>query len=266
MIDSASMKRPNILVIAGHDPSGGAGIQADIEAAAANGAHAATVITLLTCQDTTNVHGVEAVAADFFDRCLETALADMDFAVIKVGVIANAEQVMRIVDLAERLPDVPLVVDPVLRAAGGGTLADDSVGQALRDHLFAHADVVTPNAGEARLLCDGEADIDRCGARLSANGRCALITGGDEGDGEVINREYVAGEPREMHRWPRLPGVFHGSGCTLASALAAQLAHGHDRATAVRLAQAYVWRTLDNAFAAGSGQRIPARIQPARDS
>ncbi|MES1929692.1 bifunctional hydroxy-methylpyrimidine kinase/ hydroxy-phosphomethylpyrimidine kinase [Salinisphaera dokdonensis CL-ES53] len=260
------MKRPNILVIAGHDPSGGAGIQADIEAAAANGAHAATVITLLTCQDTTNVHGVEAVDTAFFARCLDTALADMRFDAIKIGVVANVEQVERIVAVARQLPHVPLVVDPVLRAAGGGTLADDSVGQALRDTLFAHADVVTPNAGEARLLCDGDNDIDRCGARLATHDTCALITGGDEGDGEVINREYVADRSPVAHAWPRLPGVFHGSGCTLASAIAAQLAHGHDRPTAIRRAQAYVWRTLDAAFAAGHGQRIPARIQPTPDA
>lgn len=265
MLDCAAMKRPNILVIAGHDPSGGAGIQADIEAAADNGVHAATVITLLTCQDTANVYGVEAIDTAFFDRCLDTVLADMRFDAIKIGVLANVEQVDRITALAQRLPDVPMVVDPVLRAAGGGTLADDSVGQALRDTLFAHADVITPNAGEARLLCDGETDIDRCGAHLATHDTCALITGGDEGDGEVVNHEYVAGRSPVAHAWPRLPGVFHGSGCTLASALAAQLAHGHDRAMAVRRAQAYVWRTLDTAFAAGRGQRIPARIRPAPD-
>lgn len=258
------MTKPNILVIAGHDPSGGAGIQADIEAAAANGAHAATVITLLTCQDTTNVHGVQAVDDAFFSDCLETVVADMRFDAIKTGVIANAHQVRLIAALSERLPDVPLVVDPVLVAAGGGALADDHVGHALRDELFARATVITPNAREARALCDGEKDIERCGALLSTRTPNVLITGGDEDDAPVINRRYVDGERAQRYEWPRLDGVFHGSGCTLASTVAAHLAHGHDPDEALARAQEYTWHSLERAFNAGRGQRIPARITDAR--
>lgn len=261
----ARMKRPNILVLAGHDPSGGAGIQADIESVAANGAHAATVITLLTCQDTVNVHSVQPVALDFFRRCLDAVLADMRFDAIKVGVVANPDQVTLIADLARSLPQVPLVVDPVLRAAGGGQLADDAVGLALREQLFELADVVTPNADEARLLCDGEPDLQTCGERLSNWARSALITGGDEsdegGENEVVNQLFIDGSRVASTGWPRLPGVFHGSGCTLASAVAAQLAHGVEREAALQAAQSYVWQTLDQAFAAGQGQRIPARMQ-----
>lgn len=253
------MTRPNILVIAGHDPSGGAGIQADIESAGANGVHAANVLTLLTCQDTVNVHSVSPVDNTFFLRCLDTVRADMCFAAIKVGAVANAAQVEHIATLAQALPEVPLVVDPVLRAAGGGTLADDAVGMALRERLFALAAVITPNASEARLLCDGETDLDHCGAQLSGRGCHVLITGGDEGEGDIVNRRYAAGAYAGHDRWPRLPGVFHGSGCTLASALAARLAHGEDLDTALRLAQDYTWQTLAQAFKAGRGQAIPAR-------
>jgi len=255
----AGMERPNILVIAGHDPSGGAGIQADIESAAANGVHAANVITLLTCQDTANVYGVSPVAATFFQQCLDTAQADMTFAAIKTGVIADPDQVERIAQLARAAPAVPLVVDPVLRAAGGGNLADDAVGMAVREQLFPLADMITPNAGEARLLCQGETDIDRCGAQLSAYGCDVLITGGDDDTAEVVNRLYRAGDCVRSDRWPRLSGTFHGSGCTLASAIAAQLARGHDPETALYAAQAYTHRTLEQAFTAGRGQAIPAR-------
>ncbi len=257
------MTRPNILVLAGHDPSGGAGIQADIESAAANGAHAAPVITLLTCQDTTNVHGVQSVDSDFFRACLARVCADMTFAAIKVGVAASPEQVHIIAELARTMPDVPLVLDPVLRAAGGGQLADDRVGVALVDTLFQQSTVITPNAAEARLLCDGEADIDRCGERLSRQASAVLITGGDEDDDEVINRLYVAGRLENSYRWPRLAGTFHGSGCTLASAIAARLAAGEPLAPALEQAQAYTWHTLERAFAAGRGQLIPARFKPA---
>jgi len=257
------MTRPNILVLAGHDPSGGAGIQADIESAAANGAHAVPVITLLTCQDTTNVHTTQAVDNGFFRACLERVCADMSFAAIKIGVVASPEQVRIIDEFARTMADAPLVLDPVLRAAGGGQLADDRVGVALVDTLFEQATVITPNAAEARLLCDGESDIDRCGERLSRQASAVLITGGDEDDDQVINRLYIAGRLESTRRWPRLPGTFHGSGCTLASAIAARLAAGEPLAPALEQAQAYTWNTLEHAFAAGRGQLIPARITPA---
>ncbi|MES1926414.1 hydroxymethylpyrimidine/phosphomethylpyrimidine kinase [Salinisphaera sp. T31B1] len=254
------MNRPNILVLSGHDPSGGAGLQADIESAAANGAHAAVVPTLLTCQDTTNVYDVQAVDADFFSRSLDCVCADMRFGAIKIGALADADQVARIARLTQDLPDIALVVDPVLRAAGGGRLADDAVARALIDQLFERAWVITPNAAEARLLCDGQADIDACGRQLSDLARAVLITGGDEDDSEVVNRLYVRGQPMRTMRWPRLAGVFHGSGCTLASAIAAQLARGQELDDALEAAQAYTWHTLEHAFTAGRGQRIPARL------
>ncbi|WP_348766160.1 hydroxymethylpyrimidine/phosphomethylpyrimidine kinase [uncultured Salinisphaera sp.] len=254
------MKRPNILVIAGHDPSGGAGIQADIEAAAAHGVHAATVISLLTCQDTHNVYGVKPVASDFFAQCLDAVVADMHIDAVKLGVIASAEHVAIIARLMDRLGDTPLVIDPVLVAAGGGTLADDTVGQALQDTLFERACAITPNAREARALCAGEIDLDRCGEALSERTPNVLITGGDEGGVEVVNRRYARGRAMQRYQWPRIDGVFHGSGCTLASAVAARIALGHSPDEALQHAQQYTWETLERAFAAGGGQRIPARI------
>ena len=171
------------------------------------------MVTLLTCQDTTNVYGVSPVEIGFFRRCLDTAIADMSFGAIKIGVVADVAQVAAIAELVQARPDIPLVVDPVLRAAGGGTLAGDAVGQALRDQLFAHATVITPNAAEARLLCDGESELARCGERLSLTGGHALITGGDEDGAAVVNRGFVAGRLAHTYEWPRVPGVFHGSGC-----------------------------------------------------
>lgn len=257
------MTRPNILVIAGHDPSGGAGIQADIESVAANRGHAASVVTLLTCQDTSSVYDIRPVDGPFFQHCLDIVRADMTFAAIKTGVIADTDQVERIAQLAGELPDVPLIVDPVLRAAGGATLADDAVGTAVRERLFPLADVITPNAREAALLCDGETDIDACGARLCASGCDVLITGGDAETTDVVNRFYRAGQCMRNDRWPRLQGTFHGSGCTLASAIAAQLGRGRNIYSALDAAQAYTDRTLQQAFAAGRGQAIPARWEPA---
>ncbi len=255
------MDYPNVLVIAGHDPSGGAGLQADIEAIAAQHAHAATVATLLTCQDTHDVHDVWPVERAFFRRCLDVVVADMPVAAIKVGAVANVEQVSIIAELAARLAPAPLVVDPVLKAAGGGRLADTPVGAALLDPLFEHATVVTPNAAEARLLCNAAADLDDCGAQLCRRAAHALITGGDEPGGGVVNTLFTREASPRAYAWPRLPGRFHGSGCTLAATLAARLAHGDNLMAAIETAQRATWEALAAGFAAGSGQSIPRRLR-----
>jgi len=263
-VSIAGMNKSNVLVLAGHDPSGGAGLQADIEAIAAQGAHAATVATLLTRQDTHDVSAVQPVADDFFCACVDTLLADMSFAAIKTGAISSSAQIERIAQLTQARPDLPLVVDPVLVAAGGGRLAADPVGQALRDRLFTRARVITPNAREARTLCPKATTLDQCGTQLAEAGCAVLITGGDENSPSVVNRLYVAGQTTREFEWARLPGVFHGSGCTLASAIAARLAQGDNLETAVETAQQYVAHTLAHAFAAGSGQAIPDRLYALR--
>lgn len=255
------MEYPNVLVIAGHDPSGGAGLQADIEAIAAQRAHAATVPTLLTCQDTRDVYDVLPVATAFVQDCIDRLVADMRFAAIKVGVVANTEQVRIIHATAQRLAPIPVVVDPVLKAAGGGQLADEPVARALVDLLFQRAAVITPNAAEARRLCHGQPDLVECGRRLAKRARHVLITGGDEPDEAVINTLYSDGETQRRWRWPRLPGRYHGSGCTLAATLAARLAHRDSPAAAIETAQRITWQALEAGTAAGSGQTVPRRLQ-----
>lgn len=256
---------PNVLCLSGHDPSGGAGLHADIEAVTAQGAHAAGVITCLTRQDTRNAYGVTPLDAGEFAAQIETLEADMRFDAFKVGLVGSAAQVEVIADLARRHPDVPLVVDPVLRAGGGATLASDPINKALATHLYDVALYLTPNAAEARLLRDGEPDLDTCGRRLSEEAGWVLITGGDLPGDEVVDRLYRGGEPvTEYRNGPRLPGRYHGSGCTLASALAARLALGDDPRAAAAAAVAYTRRCLEHAFAAGGGQLIPDRFHHVR--
>lgn len=254
------MRRSNVLIASGHDPSGGAGVQADIEAVAAQGAHAASVITVLTRQDTRNVYAAQAIDDAFFVACLTTLGEDMRFDAIKTGVLGSPAQVAALAAFKDRLPAVPLVVDPVLVASGGGRLAEDPVARALREQLCPRATLITPNLAEARRLCDGEPDPDACGARLAALGCGVLITGGDQGDREVVNHFYGPAGERRSYRWPRRPGVFHGSGCTLAAAVGARLALGDSLAEALMTAQRYTARCLERAFAAGSGQPIPDRF------
>lgn len=250
---------PNVLVLSGHDPSGGAGLQADIEAIAALGAHPAVVITALTRQDSGNAYEVWPEPGERFASVLATLEADMEFAAVKVGLVGSVEQIDCIATYALAHPGAALVVDPVLRAGGGGALASDPVARALRERLFRHAAVLTPNAAEARSLCPGLTDIDRCGALLSRLAGHVLITGGDEPGAQVVNRLYADGEPVRRFSWPRLPHRFHGSGCTLAAALAARLALGDDVAAAAEGAQHYVHACLESGFAPGGGQHIPQR-------
>lgn len=255
---------PNVLCLSGHDPSGGAGMQADIEAVAAQGAHAAGVLTALTRQDTRNAYAVTPIAADEFSAEIDTLLADMSFDAFKVGLVATPDQVAVITELAGAHPDTPLVVDPVLRAGGGATLADDPVAEALSRRLFDRATLLTPNAAEARLLCPDAADLNTCGRRLAQTAGWVLVTGGDEPGERVCNTLFNVRGVVERFEWPRLPYHYHGSGCTLAAALAARLALGEDVPAAVAAAQDYTWHCLERSFAPGRGQHVPDRFDRGR--
>ncbi|SFF59328.1 hydroxymethylpyrimidine/phosphomethylpyrimidine kinase [Fontimonas thermophila] len=251
---------PQVLCISGHDPSGGAGLQADIEAIAAQGAHALGVITALTVQDSRDARRVQPIAPALIGEQLAHLLADCRIDAIKLGLLGDADQVPHILRAIERAR-VPVVVDPVLRAGGGGALASAATARALLEQLLPVATVATPNAAEARRLAAEAADLDTAAQQLLARG-CAhlLITGGDEDTAEVENRWYQPHQPPYIFRWPRLPGGFHGAGCTLAAALAARLAFGEHIAVALDTAQRYVQGCLERALRIGGGRPIPNRV------
>jgi hydroxymethylpyrimidine/phosphomethylpyrimidine kinase len=255
--------RPTVLCLSGHDPGGGAGLQADIEAVAALGGHAVGVITAHTVQDTTDVRRVVAADVALLREQVDALLADIPIGAVKVGLIGDSGQVDFLADLVARVGR-PLVLDPVLRAGGGAELATDTLVSELKRVLLPRVDVLTPNAVEARRLT-GLQDLDACGAALlEAGARNVLITGGDDVHGApaevVVNRWYRhAGAPRAFS-WPRLRGPFHGAGCTLASAIAILLARGLPVAAALADAQAYVHAALERGFAPGRGRPIPGRL------
>lgn len=253
--------KPVVVVFAGHDATGGAGLQADIEAIASLGGHAATVVTALTIQDTRNVHRFECVPASLLVEQAEALLQDIAPAAFKLGMIGSEENVRAIVGILARFPGTPVVVDPVLAAGGGNDLGGNELTDALREELFPLATLVTPNSPEARRLVPAADTLAACAQGLLASG-CGhvLITGGHEPGIEVTSRLYGMHRLIAEHRWPRLPGDFHGSGCTLASAIAALLAQGIDVAGAVDEALAYTWHALGNARSPGHGQKIPDRL------
>lgn len=251
---------PIVLILAGNDPSGGAGICADTQAITALGAHPAPVITALTVQDTRDAYRVEPVEPALVIAQAETVLADLPVAAIKLGLLGNAAICAAVADLLDRHRQLPVVIDPVLLAAGGATLAEAEVVDLYLKRLIPRATLVTPNAHESRRLAPASADPEtRAATLLELGARWVLIKGGDEATPSVDDLLLGRDGTRVFARWPRLAGNFHGSGCTLAAAIAARLAHGDAVPAAVSTAQRHVQRWLVGSWQLGRGQRIPAR-------
>ena len=244
---------PIVLTFAASDPTGGAGLQADLLTLAALGCHPLSVLTGLTVQDTSGVEHLEAIAANLVVRQARALLAETRVAAFKAGVLASADNVRAVAAIAEAHAEVPLVVDPVLASGRGDLLASDAVRAALLEALVPRTTVLTPNSVEAERLGGAQRLLD-LGARY------VLVTGTHDDTPEVINRLYAAGGLVREDRWQRLPGSYHGSGCTLASALAAALANGRGVPEAVHEAQAYTWQALAAGFRTGAGQLLPNRF------
>lgn len=258
---SGSPAIPVVMAFAGHDPTGGAGVQADIEALASMGCHAAPVITALTVQDTRNVMAVTPVEAPLLVEQARAVLEDMNVAVFKVGLLGSVTIVEAIHTLLQDYPQTPLVLDPVLRAGGGTELADEAIVEAMRTLLFPLTTVLTPNSQEARRLAPEADDLDACAQELMDAGcEYLLITGSHETTPAVINRFYGNRRLLDSFTWERLPQQFHGSGCTLAAAIAGLLAHGMEPCTAIQEAQEYTWETLKQGYRVGMGQAVPNRL------
>lgn len=236
-------------------------MQADIEAIAQMGCHACSIVTALTVQDTHDVHSVIPLPAEHIQAQAETLLRDVRIDAIKIGLIGSAECAAALADIVRRLPSVPMVLDPVLTAGGGQALADAELIAAIQTLLLPLTRVLTPNTHEARRLAPGAENLGQCGFDLLALGcRHVLITGTHEHGPCVTNRFFAENRDMEAFQWERLGHSYHGSGCTLASSLAALLAGGLDPLPAVQAAQRYTWQTLKTGFRLGQGQRIPNRL------
>lgn len=252
--------RPSVLCLSGLDPTGGAGIQADIETMLMTGSHCLPVITSLTVQDTHNVRSSTRVQAELLTAQVQTLLEDVPICAIKIGLIDNPETVAVIGQILSEHQDIPIVADPVLKAGGGFDFGAADLAQAYRSLILPYVSVVTPNTEELRLLTPQSGstemaaqDLHDCGADHM------LLTGTHATSADVINRLFCGKDEIGLWHWPRLPGEYHGSGCTLAAALASYLAQGLPMTDAAEKAQVFTWQALESAWPAGRGQLIPAR-------
>ena len=266
---------PLVLTFAATDPSSGAGLQADLLTLASIGCHPLSVVTAITVQDTVGVESVMTFDAEWIDEQARSVLEDMQVAAFKLGMLGSVENVAVIAEIVADYPDIPLLIDPILASGRGDELATDDMLDAMSELLFPQATLITPNSLEARRLAltddDNEEDedgtsLDLCAQRLLDLGsEYVLITGTHERGPQVINTLYGPQSLVRAYAWERLPGNYHGSGCTLTSAIAACMAHGLSVEEAVAEAQEYTWQTLKAGFRPGMGQYIPDRLFWARE-
>ena len=279
---------PIVLVFAGSDPSGGAGIQADLLTLASLGCHGLSVITALTVQDTERVCAIDPIDAAWVEDQARQVLEDMRIDAFKIGLIGSVENVSAIAEIVSDYPDIPLILDPVLAAGNGDDMASRHIIEAIRELLIPQTTVLTPNSLEARRLVARDVDddlppLEACAeALLTLGAEYVLITGTHENAHQVVNNLYGPLPDRNTtddtdsdddasaiglvrsDAWTRLSGSYHGSGCTLASAIAALIANGETIPDAVRAAQEYTWNALKAGFRPGMGQFIPDRFFWAR--
>lgn len=263
---------PIVLAFGATDPSGGAGLQADILTVASMGCHPLSVVTAVTIQDTGGVDDILPIDAEWVSDQARAVLEDMPVAAFKIGLLGSVENIAAIAEIISDYPEIPLVFDPVLASGRGDALADEDMLDALRELLLPQTTILTPNSIEARRLIQDEEndednpDLTECARRIVQLGcEYVLVTGTHEHTPKVINTLYGESGLIRSDSWARLSGIYHGSGCTLASAIASLLANGLSMNEAVKEAQEFTWQALQYAFRPGMGQHIPDRLFWARD-
>ncbi len=252
---------PVVMTFAGSDPSGGAGLQADIETLASMGCHTTPVITAVTVQDTQQLFRFQEIDSSLVIEQARAVLEDIPVSVFKIGMVGSVENTEAIHSILMDYPEVPVVLDPLIAAGGGGELANDELIDAMVSLLFPLSTVLTPNSEEARAFAPEADTLDACAQEIMEMGsEYILITGTHENTPYVVNNLYGDNRLLESYTWDRLPASYHGSGCTLAAAIAGLLSQGLPPTTAVLEAQEFTWASLESGYRIGMGQHIPQRL------
>lgn len=254
--------RPTVLCFSGLDPSGGAGLQADIEAIGQSGAHAAIACTALTVQNSQQVFGFEATSKALLLAQANAVVGDLPIRCVKSGMLGTTDNIAALAEFLVAHPDYQYVLDPVLVANSGGSLGDQATLVKAFSQLIPLATVITPNTVELRALT-GEHDLQRATEKLFAMGaQAVLVKGGHEDTPDyILNTLYVSGKVDRESRCNRLDGEYHGSGCSLASYIAGRLAQGDALSLAVERAETWLFKVLSQAESpVKDGQKIPKRF------
>ena len=257
---------PKVMTFSSTDPSGGAGLQADILTIASLGCHPISITTGFTVQDTVGVNKLVSVDSAIVNDQARFILEDMKVSVFKLGLLGSKENIVTIAKIIADYPDIPLIIDPVLASGRGDKFLDFDSISLMVELLFPKALLVTPNTLEARRLVSYKKDfrklsIDEC-VKHFKDMKCQniLITGTHEETDNVVNTLYSSTNKIIPYHWDRLPGSYHGSGCTLTSAISAYYALGLSIGEAIEEAQYFTWQTLKSGFKPGKGQLIPNRF------
>lgn len=257
---------PVVMVVGGMDPSGGAGLCADIQTLSAMGCHAAPVITAITVQDTSAVKCYQLVEAEMIRSQMQSVLDDMTVSVVKTGMLGSREIVAAVSEVLSQRTDIQLIIDPVFSSNNNEALSEYLLSESISELLLPLASLICPNIPEAAVLARKDItatiDADECAALIcSSDAKCeCLITGTHAESSLVVNRYYRQGRKIKEWEWQRLEFDYHGSGCTLASAIAAGIAQGLQMEQALDKAQLFVIDSLLTGFKPGHGQHIPNRL------
>ncbi len=254
------INKPIVMCFSGLDPTGGAGIQADIETLFSIGCHCAPIVTCLTVQNSQNALSVTATNPALLVQQARAVLEDMPVQCFKIGLLADVQSVEVLHTLFKDYPRIPVVLDPVISAGGGFEFGGQEMADALRNLLLPLTTVLTPNTEEIRQLAPHADTLDACANELLDTGcEHILLTGTHAATTQVENRLYSTHQDVVLYDWPRLEFNYHGSGCTLAAAVAGYLAHDSDFRAAIQQAQRFTWEALNHGCRLGFGQHLPNR-------
>ena len=257
---------PKVMTFSATDPTGGAGLQADILTISSLGCHPVSITTGLTVQDTFGVNKLIPIDSELLNDQARLILEDMEVEIFKLGLMGSKENIATIAEIISDYPDIPLVIDPVLASGRGDEFSDIEARNMMMELLFPESLLITPNSSEARQLVSNDENpsnlpIELCVDRFKEMGcENILITGTHENTENVINTLYNSSNQIIPFHWDRLPGSYHGSGCTLTAAISAYYALGLSIDEAVEEAQHFTWQALKNGFKPGMGQFIPNRF------
>ena len=262
---------PKVMTFSATDPTGGAGLQADILTISSLGCHPISIATGCTVQDTVGVSKLIPNDAKLVNDQARLILADMEVEIFKIGLACSKENINVIAEIVSDYPDIPLIIDPVLSSGRGDEFTDIEARKMMIELLFPKSLLITPNSLEARQLISNDEDLSElsiieCVDRFKDMGcENILITGTHEKTENVINTLYSSSNQIIPYHWDRLQSIYHGSGCTLTAAICAYYALGFSICDAVEEAQHFTWQTLRHGFKIGMGQLIPNRFFRAND-